>query len=521
MPISRSPTGRASDSPTKSLFDSETSTGQPVATISASRRVTSSECQRVLAEVVSRVDQHDCRGRPRAPRPVRPRRPCRRGRRPSRRRTRSDAAGCAARLRRRGCTPVAASYSRRDRPRAGVAAAPRVVEHVGAGLDTRPPRPRAPGVDADHQRRGTRRAPRRRRRRCARSPRRRSTSVPGAAFTPPMSTISAPSATTSRTRSQRAVELERRALVVERVGRPVDDRHDQQSVVGERRACRASAPLPPRWGRTRPADARPAGRARPPRRGSARSNCHSSGDAVAARRRAGARPPRGSRPPSRRGRARTGAGAPARRDRPGRSRRARRSANDVQQHGQLDAVTRSASTACSKRRAAHGPLAGERLHHGCQRGPVQVEQRAGDQLGDPTALRSAVRGTAVVAARGRRTPSPARPGSVSSGPSRPGDEVRAPLGEVGVDEHEEVAARHEQRLPQRLALAAMLAEVGADVARRVHDGAVRRAAIVAVSSVESESMTTSSSTQRHPLDQVGADAPRRCRRSWPPRRAPG
>ena len=45
VPVSRSPTGRSSVSPTKSLLDSETSTGQPVATSSGSRRVTSRECQ--------------------------------------------------------------------------------------------------------------------------------------------------------------------------------------------------------------------------------------------------------------------------------------------------------------------------------------------------------------------------------------------------------------------------------------------------------------------------------------------
>ena len=43
VPVSRSPTGRSSVSPTKSLLDSETSTGQPVATISPSRRVSSRE----------------------------------------------------------------------------------------------------------------------------------------------------------------------------------------------------------------------------------------------------------------------------------------------------------------------------------------------------------------------------------------------------------------------------------------------------------------------------------------------
>ena len=44
-PSSRSSGGRSRVSPTKSLLDSDTSTGQPVATSSPSRRVSSSECQ--------------------------------------------------------------------------------------------------------------------------------------------------------------------------------------------------------------------------------------------------------------------------------------------------------------------------------------------------------------------------------------------------------------------------------------------------------------------------------------------
>src|SRR6185437_11217148 len=45
VPSTRCSSGRSSASPTKSLFDNETSTGQPVATSSDSRRVSSSECQ--------------------------------------------------------------------------------------------------------------------------------------------------------------------------------------------------------------------------------------------------------------------------------------------------------------------------------------------------------------------------------------------------------------------------------------------------------------------------------------------
>ena len=48
VPVSRSPTGRSRDSPTKSLLDSETSTGHPVATSSSRRRVRSRESCVVL-----------------------------------------------------------------------------------------------------------------------------------------------------------------------------------------------------------------------------------------------------------------------------------------------------------------------------------------------------------------------------------------------------------------------------------------------------------------------------------------
>ena len=48
VPYSRSSTDRSSVSPTKSLLDIATSTGQPVATSSSRRRVSSSECAVVL-----------------------------------------------------------------------------------------------------------------------------------------------------------------------------------------------------------------------------------------------------------------------------------------------------------------------------------------------------------------------------------------------------------------------------------------------------------------------------------------
>ena len=53
------------------------------------------------------------------------------------------------------------------------------------------------------------------------------TAGPGPAFTPPTSRMSAPAATSSAARAHQGVEGEGRALVVEGVGRPVQDAHDQ------------------------------------------------------------------------------------------------------------------------------------------------------------------------------------------------------------------------------------------------------------------------------------------------------
>ena len=58
VPVSRSSSGTSRVSPTKSLFDSATSTGQPVATSSSSRRVASSECRVFLPKSWPGVDQH-------------------------------------------------------------------------------------------------------------------------------------------------------------------------------------------------------------------------------------------------------------------------------------------------------------------------------------------------------------------------------------------------------------------------------------------------------------------------------
>ncbi len=64
VPSSRSLTGRSSVSPTKSLLDSETSTGQPVSVISPSRRVASRLCRVFLPKSCPGSISTDSRGTP-------------------------------------------------------------------------------------------------------------------------------------------------------------------------------------------------------------------------------------------------------------------------------------------------------------------------------------------------------------------------------------------------------------------------------------------------------------------------
>ena len=133
-----------------------------------------------------------------------------------------------------------------------VGAAPGVVEHVGAGLADRPADRRPPGVDADHHVGVGGAHPRRRSRPMRRFSSSASISTPGAALMPPMSTISAPCSTTSRDPVEGLVLGPGGALVVEGVRGPVDDRHHQASVVGERvpaeteRHARSCHPAEPR-----------------------------------------------------------------------------------------------------------------------------------------------------------------------------------------------------------------------------------------------------------------------------------
>ena len=95
VPSRRSLTGWSRVSPTKSLLDRDTSTGQPVPVISGSRRVASSECRVFLPKSCPGRSGSASRG-PRARPPARPGRRCARGCPPSRPDTRSGAAGSAA-----------------------------------------------------------------------------------------------------------------------------------------------------------------------------------------------------------------------------------------------------------------------------------------------------------------------------------------------------------------------------------------------------------------------------------------
>src|SRR5919197_1465834 len=53
-------------------------------------------------------------------------------------------------------------------------------------------------------------------------------------------------------------------------------------------------------------------------------------------------------------------------------------------------------------------------------------------------------------------------------PDQPGDEMRAPVREIGVDKDEKLTLGDEQRLPERFALAGMAAVLRRDVPGPVH-----------------------------------------------------
>ena len=106
--------------------------------------------------------------------------------------------------------------------------------------------------------------------------------------------------------------------------------------------------------------------------------------------------------------------------------------------------------------APHRPLPRQRLHQPAELRPVERDQRPGDELGDPAALVGRLVSASAPsrrAAAARRSPSPGDTSVVSSGPSSPRTKWVSQSSEVGVHEHDEVAAGDEQRLPHRLALA--------------------------------------------------------------------
>ena len=186
----------------------------------------------------------------------------------------------------------------------------------------------------------------------------------------------------------------------------------------------------------------------------------------------------------------------------------------VDEHAQLDAVADREGQPFQQR-AAGRVLAAERLDEAGQLRPVQVEQRAGHQFGDPAAAgRPPCRRQRAVVHRLDEL----HAGSVSSGPTIPETKSGGEVPQVGVDEADDVAAGDQQRAPQHLALAGQGGHAAAVSSSRCTTRAPAAAATSAVRSVEPESITTSSSTSGHRLAiSSRADRRRRSRRPSPPR----
>ena len=139
----------------------------------------------------------------------------------------------------------------------------------------------------------------------------------------------------------------------------------------------------------------------------------------------------------------------------------------VDQGGELDGVPRGDGEPLEQV-ASYGPLPRQRLHQPRQLRPLQRDQRPGDQLGDPPALERA-RATGQVAEGPFVEALHQRDAGVGQQrPEQAADEVGVPVEEVGVHEHHQVAAGHEQRLPHRLALAPVGAELRTDLVRAMH-----------------------------------------------------
>ena len=139
VPVSRPAGGWSSVSPTKSLLDSDTSTGQPVAGHLAEPPGHLQRLPGVLAEVVRRVDHDPVRVHPGRHRPRRPGPACGPGRRPSRRRRPPGTAGSAAPAGRRARRP--ARRRTRRPPRAAPDPGRPRCRSAGRRLPGRPPGP--------------------------------------------------------------------------------------------------------------------------------------------------------------------------------------------------------------------------------------------------------------------------------------------------------------------------------------------------------------------------------------------
>ena len=193
-------------------------------------------------------------------------------------------------------------------------------------------------------------------------------------------------------------------------------------------------------------------------------------------------------------------------------------AGGVDQGGQLDGVP-GGHREPLEQVPADGPLAGQRLHQPAQLGPLQRDQRTRDQLGDPAALERGL--AAGVLPRGPLVePLHQRDAVVGQQRSEQArDEVGVPVDQVGVHEHDQVAAGDEQRLPHRLALARVAAELGPDLVRAVHDGpgvGGHREGVVGRVGVDDHDLVEQAPSSPSAPTGPGSRRPRR----WPPRCAP-
>ena len=117
-------------------------------------------------------------------------------------------------------------------------------------------------------------------------------------------------------------------------------------------------------------------------------------------------------------------------------------------------------------------LPGERLREGGQLGIERRQQGPGGQLRDP----AAVHGVLVAVGRGERPPEVAlHEAQVALGHQRsqhPGDEMTREAARVGVEVDDQVAVRHGQGPPHRVALAECGTQLGDQLGLLVHLGAV-------------------------------------------------